>query len=144
MSRFESVSFYEKQIHFAGQDYNVGILVGFHSQGAFAGSRACLKGDSPWMHAAVEASRNFKNYNYAVRNKDFQSDNNVRQRAVYFGSHMLNAVRQIEIAKIIKWPTPQVRLIKSYNTKISGVFLWRCILHDWVGWHLGDEKRFVY
>jgi len=30
------------------------------------------------------------------------------------------------------------------NTGFDNVFIWRCLFKNYIGWHIGDEKRFVY
>jgi hypothetical protein len=44
----------------------------------------------------------------------------------------------------VKWKDPDIRLFREVDTKVPGVYLWRCLFSDYIGWHLGDENRFVY
>jgi hypothetical protein len=121
------------------------VFLGETEHGVFAGSRVCNLNEDPWQHAVIEAFRNFRNYEVNDRSAiELKKEDIVRQRAVYFGSHKSEAFNQIENAKNTEWPSHSILLLKEFKTDIPQVFLWRCLLKDWLDWDSGDETRFVY
>jgi hypothetical protein len=65
-------------------------------------------------------------------------------RLIYFSKNSSQALKQIAAATNPDWPNPEILLLREYDTQIDSVYIWRCLMKDFVGWHLGDEKRFVY
>lgn len=121
------------------------VFIGETELGFFAGSRVCNISENPWPHAVIEAFRNFRNYElYNKSGLDIKKEDIVRQRAIYFGTHKSEALIQIQNAKKNQWPKPSIRLLKEYQTGIKQVYIWRCLMNDWLSWDSGDESRFVY
>lgn len=121
------------------------VFLGETESGVFAGSRVCNLNEDPWQHAVIEAFRNYRNYEVTKKNNsDLKKEDIVRQRAVYFGDHKASAFDQIERANNSLWPSPSVLFLKEFNTNIPQVYLWRCLLNNWINWDFGDETRFVY
>ncbi len=151
LARFEEGGqFYQKKFMFLNQEFYFSVFLGVTENGIFAGSRVALKEDELWEHALIEAYRNYSNYLISANEQPNVSLSSeiqksiVAQRVFYFGSNKNEAIKQIKNATKKDWPIPQLDFIKEFNTGQEGVFIWRCILQDWMGWHLGDEKRFVY
>lgn len=142
--KFERIHFFKKIIRIYNHELQFCILVAEKDNGCFPGSRVCSLFENPWQHASIEAFRNYRNFNYAKKNPiDFRKKDIVFRRAIYFGTRKNEAFKQINNAKNKSWPNPKIKLIKDYFTNIDSVFLWRCILHDWISWDSGDEKRFI-
>lgn len=142
---FQKWTFYKKDFFINNTYLQFCVFVGETEFGAFAGSRVCGLQEDPWQHAIVEAFRNHRNFELFEKNKTSETKEDiVRLRAIYFGSNKASASRQILAAIEGSWPTPSIRLFKQINTKIPNVYLWRCILYDWISWDIGDESRFVY
>lgn len=123
-----------------------GVFIGFTETGAFAGSRICGENENPWDHAIIEAHRNFQNAGFFKTNgyDEFQKDNIIAIRANYFAHHKMDAISQITAATKSQWPSPELLLLKEYNSDIAGLFLFRCLFKKFIGWHIGSESRFVY
>lgn len=143
-SRFEHTHYFMKNFNLDTKVYTLGIFLGFKKDGVFAGSRVCLKNDDPWQHAVIEASRNLKNFEYAEKDNKFETTQIVRKRALYFGLHKHEAIQRIESCQNKNWPIPKIMILQQFDTDQTNIYLWRCLMHDWVGWHLGEENRFVY
>lgn len=145
VSRFKQARFFTKNFELSSLQLQFGVVVCETDLGVFAGSRVCGISEDPWSHAIIEASRNYQNFEYSKKNNENLSKGDfVRRRVIYFGTHKEEALEQIERAFKTDWQEPSIRLLKEYETGIDSVFLWRCILHDWIGWHEGDYARFVY
>mgnify|MGYP001579659185 CR=1 FL=1 len=121
------------------------VFLGCKEDGIFAGSRVSTVGDELWEHAVVEASRNFKNSEfYKINPEKIDYKNTVAARSVYFSKNKAEALRQVDSAMNINWVNPELLLLKQLDTCFDSVFIWRCLFKDYIGWHIGDEKRFVY
>ena len=112
--------------------------------GVFAGCRAGTNHQDILSHALVEAYRNYQNYILFKSDSNKTTNSIVAKRSIYFASRKNEALEQIHRAILKPWPEGKIQLLKEYPTGISDIYLWRCILKDYVGWHLGDENRFVY
>lgn len=143
-SRFEENYYFTKSFNLNNNVYTFGVFLGFKKNGVFAGSRVCLQSDDPWQHSVIEASRNLKNFEYAQSNNQFESTQIVRKRALYFGQNRQDAILKIKSCQKKGWPEPKIMMLQQFNTGQTDVYLWRCLMYDWIAWHLGDEKRFVY
>jgi hypothetical protein len=144
-NNFVKRSYFLKSFNFQNLKLQLGIFIGETQTGVFAGSRVCTSNEDPWGHAIVEAFRNFRNFEVSkISNINLANVDIVRLRAIYFGTHKNDAWSQIENAKKMEWPEPSIRLLRKYDTQIPDVYLWRCILNDWISWYDGDETRFVY
>lgn len=146
-NRFEDLFFLQKELAVDGpsnfpRKILFSVAVGFKTGGAFAGSRVTTRGDDPWEHALIEASRNLDNM--VASSPDVDAGNIIARRARYFGSHAEKAVEQIDSARKTDWSIPRFRLHKEVTTGVPGLFLFRSVCDDFTPWHLGDETRFVY
>lgn len=142
---FEKKRFFSRHFEICNLKLQLGIVVCETDQGIFAGSRVCSLMEDPWQHAIIEASRNYQNFRHFQENfLTLKKEDFVRRRAIYFGANKDEALAQIGSAIKNDWPSPTIRILKEYDTGIPNVFLWRCLLENWMGWHIGDEKRFVY
>lgn len=123
-----------------------GVFVGLTEHGAFAGSRICNINENPWDHAIIEAHRNYQNSEYFKVNglAEFQKDNIIAIRANFFATNKMSALSQIDNAKRVDWPEPELLFVKEFITTVPEVFLYRCLFKNFIGWHLGDFQRFVY
>lgn len=119
------------------------VYLGFKGEGVFAGSRVAGVDDDPWEHSIIEAYRNFKNFQIhdGLLNPVASI---ILQRVMYFGKNLGEALRQIDAASFLEWPSPELRMHTEVETNIEGVYLFRSLCKDFYYWHLGDHKRFVY
>lgn len=146
IEQFEKLNFYSREIKFKDTCYDFNVVVAEVNSGVFAGSRVTITGSMDWEHAFVEAYRNLKNYQAFNKNRN-QFDiykNIIRSRAIYFAEHKEVAFEQINRATQKIWPNPELLILEEYKNCPSNTFLFRCLMKDYIPWHLGDEKRFVY
>ncbi|MGZ3772577.1 MAG: hypothetical protein ACXVCY_16370 [Pseudobdellovibrionaceae bacterium] len=130
------------------QSFELFIFLGLKKNGIFPGSRVTIKGDNKesWDHSILEAYRCRRNFHLTLPNDDYYLDDIIAHRAIFFGQNKDLALEQIHQSQQInhQWPTPSISLLKEYQTSIDKVYLWRCLINDYLGWHIGNEKRFVY
>ena len=122
---------------------SLSIFLGFTEHGIFPGSRVSTINDDLFEHPVIEAHRNFLNSKLKSVST-IQSIDIIHKRLMYFSNHQQEALSQIRNAKRTSWPNPELCLLKNLETNIPGVFLWRCLFKNFIGWHLGNEDRFVY
>lgn len=149
IKNFQSYKIYKNKIsvQLENKTQNLAFLVflGLHENGVFAGSRVSTENDELLEHAVIEASRNLKNAHYFEKYPNKINKNSFFDtRLVYFSKNKNEAFKQISAALNPSWPTPKILLLREYNTQIDSVYIWRCLIKNFIGWHLGDEKRFVY
>lgn len=149
LRKFEQYKFYSKNfiLPIDGNSLKLrfSLFIGIRENGVFTGSRVTTAIDDPWEHSLIEAYRNLNNYSYYKENPEqIDQDNIIALRSHYFATNKASAFEQIEKAKKSEWPQPKVLILRDMNTNIPSVFLWRCILRDFVSWDIGDDKRFVY
>lgn len=119
------------------------IFLGMTENGIFPGSRVSTELDDLNEHPVIEAHRNLINFKLDQKNpKD--SNDIIEKRTMFFGDHKDIALEQIAKSTLIDWPKPELHLLKKFDTNISELFLYRCLLKDFIGWHEGDIERFVY
>lgn len=149
LNQFQSFRFYTKDFKLKVDgnimDLRFSLFLGISESGVFPGSRVTTAIDNPWEHALIEAYRNLKNYNF-FKNcpENLDQENIIALRSHFFAKNKDLAFEQISKATKLTWSEPEVLLLKRMNTEIPTVFLWRCILKDFVSWESGDERRFVY
>lgn len=119
------------------------VFLGCTHEGIFPGSRVSSKGDDLYEHAIIEAYRNLKN-SELYRNSNISPSDIIQERVIYFSQNKNLAFEQINQATKTDWPQPEIRLLKNYNTGHPEIFLTRCLMKDFIGWHEGDVTRFVY
>ena len=121
------------------------VFLGCKDDGIFAGSRVSSAGDELWEHAAVEASRNYKNSGfYAKYPEKIDYKSTFVTRLLYFSKNKNEALKQIAATVNNNWPKPELLVLKQLDTGFNSIFVWRCLFKDYIGWHVGDEKKFVY
>jgi len=121
------------------------VFLGCKGDGIFAGSRVGSAGDELWEHAVVEASRNYKNsLFYAKHPEKIDHKSTFAIRLLYFSKNKSEALKQISMATNIDWPTSELLVLKQLDTGFDNIFIWRCLFKNYIGWHIGDEKTFVY
>ncbi len=147
-SKFEKHSFFSKEIYFEGNRYRFVIFLGEHKSGIFAGSRVSTFLDSNiWEHALIEAYRNLENFKLFQKNgtaEFFEQLDIIGKRSRYFGSHAEEAWTQINAAEKELWKQPVAEVSKFVETEIADIYLHRCLMKDYIGWHKGEPNRFVY
>ncbi len=130
--------------------FYLNIFLGFSNTGIFPGSRVSLNQDSldDISHSILEAYRCYRNYNLLESNQvDFQNTSDIiAERAVFFGSRQDLALEQISLSQTGNktWEQPHILLLQKARTQLNGVYLWRCLMNDYIGWHQGEKNRFVY
>lgn len=118
------------------------IFLGCSEDGIFAGSRVSSKGDALYQHPVIEAHRNYSNAKIH-KIKQLVLEDIIQERTIFFSSNKKCALEQVGAADTIQWPTPMIHLLERYETN-SEVCLYRCLMKDFIGWHLGPVERFVY
>lgn len=148
ISKFEKYSLFSKEIFFEGSRYKFVVFLGESDHGIFAGSRvSTFKDVDIWEHAIIEAYRNFENFKLLNLNKATESFENldiIAKRARYFGSHSAEAWAQIEAGERELWPVPVADVSRYVETQMPDIYLHRCLMKDYIGWHEGGLNRFVY
>lgn len=119
------------------------IFLGLTEDGIFPGSRVSTNFDDLYEHPVIEAHRNLINFKINHENSNSAGDI-IEQRSMFFGKNKKIAINQIKKAIKKDWPNPSIFLLKKFETNIHEVFLYRCLLNDFVGWHEGARDRFVY
>lgn len=120
-------------------EFQLLVFIGIRDGGVFPGSRVCTMGENPFEHAIVEAFRHLK-----INEQDNDKTNFPYNRINYFAKNKDVALAQVDRAKKSVWPKFSLKLIKEYDTKIEGLFVFRAIAHDFIPWNEGDTSRFVY
>lgn len=148
ISKFEKNSLFSREIFLEGSRYNFVVFLGECRGGIFAGSRvSSFEDDEIWEHSVIEAYRNLENFKLFELNGTAESYENldiIGKRSRFFGSHADEAWRQINAAQKELWTQPVVEISRFVDTKITDVYLHRCLMKDYVGWHEGEPNRFVY
>jgi hypothetical protein len=146
-SKFDKFTLFSHDIYFQFQQYKFVLFIGEKSNGVFAGSRVSTSKDSLiWEHAIIEAYRNLENFKLFQNqsSKKIEDLDIISARARYFGSHADEAWAQVSRAEKQPWIAPEVNVSSYIDTKVPGVFLHRCLMKNFIGWHLGSCERFVY
>lgn len=118
------------------------VFLGLSGNGIFPGSRVSTKKDNLTQHPVIEAHRNLTNAQ--LHTSENKLEDIIQERTIYFAHHKEEAFRQIQKADKDTWPSPEISLLKKYETGNKEIFLYRSLMKDFVGWHVGDVKRFVY
>jgi len=118
------------------------IFLGCKDNGIYPGSRVSRSTDDLYTHPIIEAQRNYSNTQ--LNKVALPDDDIIKKRTFYFANNKKQAFEQILKANIDSWPEPKLRLLEELDTNITEVFLYRCLLENFMGWHLGPVNRFVY
>lgn len=124
-------------------DLSFVVFLGCFTDGVCAGSRVSTESDDLFSHPIIEANRNFHNFQIYKKNP-FELKDIIEKRAYFFAENKNSAFDQINHATNENWGTPQIFLLEEFTTGNPQVFLYRCLLEDFIGWHLGSVERFVY
>lgn len=119
------------------------IFLGCAQGGIFPGSRVSTKADDLYQHPVIEAHRNLSNA-LLDKTQTFICRDIIQERTMFFAKNKEMALSQIACANQTDWPAPEIGLLRKLDTKSSQVFMYRCLLRNFVGWHLGPVERFVY
>jgi len=118
------------------------IFLGCKDNGIYPGSRVSRSTDDLYSHPIIEAQRNYSNTQ--LNKVALPDDDIIKKRTFYFANNKKQAFEQIHKANNDHCPEPKLRLLEELGTNITEVFLYRCLLEDFMGWHLGPVDRFVY
>lgn len=119
------------------------IFIGCNENGVFPGSRVSTSSDDLYQHPVIEAHRNLSNVLLDQKNPQVPQDI-IQARTLFFGRNKKLALEQVSKAYKTDWPEPELHLLKKFNSHSDEVFMYRCLLKDFIGWHLGPVERFVY
>lgn len=145
---FEQVFWYKKDFKLkVSNDESLNlqlvIFLGCKDEGIYPGSRVSTSHDNLLDHPIIEAHRNLTNAELnKSENKTFNDI--IEQRTHYFATNKLHALKQMAESIKTDWPQPEIALLKRFDNTAPGVFLFRCLLKDFTGWHLGPIDRFIY
>jgi hypothetical protein len=139
--RKDGILVLHKDLHL---NYSFLVLILENENGVFAGCRAGPPNEDLISHSAIEAFRNYQNFKLLSKNDALNTNSVVAKRNIYFATHKEEAFEQIKRSTNKSWPQAEISILKEYPTMVPGVFLWRCLMKDFLGWHIGDVKRFVY
>ncbi|NDD91920.1 hypothetical protein EBZ37_07535 [bacterium] len=138
-----------QEAHQNPQEFKFTAVIAFKDGGAFPGSRVSAAHEvsnesSAIEHAVVEAWRHWTIFKGlpSVAPSDL-----VYGRIHHFGKNAQLAQNAIPQTSPGEWPQPVLRLIKSMAVDLGHglkVYLSRALCADYVGWHEGDSRRFVY
>jgi hypothetical protein len=149
IDQFDSYDLYSKNLKISiseTENLNLKFVVflGYKNNGVFPGSRVSTEFDDLYEHSVIEASRNLNNQKFLQIDSESSDLDIIEKRMFYFSQNKTVALNIINESKNFDWPKPEIEMLEGYDTQIENVYLFRALLKDFVGWHLGDEKRFVY
>lgn len=119
------------------------VFIGTTDEGVFSGSRVSTPNDNLWEHPVIEAYRNYKNF-LLYQKEEYELQDIIQQRVIFFAKNKQIAFDQINRATKDSWPKPEINLIKDFKTEHPDIFLTRCLMSNFLGWHHGTITRFIY
>lgn len=146
VKQFSSHDFYIKKIKTDGipdlavDDLYFCAFLGFKNDGVFLGSRVSNSFSDLFLHASIEAFRAeiiFNNLDYTKRKSDFYID-----RIKYWGTHKRN-IPNFDKFNDVDFDTPALSL-SCEAVSSDEYFVYRALCENYIPWHIGDEKRFIY
>ena len=147
-SAFEKVYAFESLVSissplpsFIPKDLKFAAVIGVKDGGIFPGSRVSTIDDDLLTHSLLESWRHLSIFRNELR--DSTPTTIIDQRIKQFGR---NGERELPIILKLKvggFPSVNLRFVKEV-VKGKPYFVWRSLADDFVPWHIGDEKRFVY
>lgn len=144
---FDSFKWYEKDfrilINEEFLELKFIVFLGMKDNGIYPGSRVSTKYDNLYEHPIIEAYRNYKNA-LIFQQSQFKLSDIIQERVIHFSQNKHNALEQIKMSSRMDWPSPQIKLLENFKTEHPNIYLYRCLLEDFIGWHEGDVTRFVY
>jgi hypothetical protein len=128
----------------AGATLRFAAIVAFGSGGAFAGSRVAVEDheEDPWEHAAIECRRNL--IVASGEATSWAGRNFIEARVRH---HARDAADALEALARQRRPTilaPRLSLLREGRDLGFGWRVARAVCAGLRGWHVGDERRFVY
>ncbi len=120
-------------------DFHTAIAVGIKGEGAFVGSKTARSSIGLWTHALAEAWRHLVLFE---RNSERESEE--MKPIVYFGNNKQDAFQQIALANKETWKKSELLLVKKVEPLDQGIYCYRALCRDFIGWHGENYKRFVY
>lgn len=147
LSHFPSSRFFRRTMIVEGPQIGIlelelCIFLGITDRGVFPGSRVCTKSDDLWTHSIVEAWRHKRIFDSP--DLEAVSDTFPFNRIRHFGHNSEAALRIIDSCQGNTWPRARLTLVQDFQFSESNVYLFRALCDDYIGWHEGDERRFVY
>jgi hypothetical protein len=109
--------------------------------GIFPGSRVSTEVDDLITHPLLEAWRHRAIYNIELQ--DQTPADIIDKRIKYYGKNGEATLSRLLTNKVNPPPSCQIRLISNV-AKSKTYEVWRSLADDYIPWHEGDEKRFVY
>ena len=145
--QFDQVLYFEKIVEHnmpgIPASLRLGAVLAIRDGGAFPGSRVCSLNEDPWEHAVIEAWRHYNIFKNLRDRPDIYPI--LSQRLKYFGTNQAAAVTAVLQGRNKDWPTPEIELaIELRHPRIDGYSLFRVISKDYIPWHTGDYKRFIF
>lgn len=151
---FDSVHYFRTHIKlsgkqrpsFVGEDFLFNVVIGVKADGIFPGSRVTTVNDESWEHPLLEAWRHHQIF---VNELSKGSLNGLFDRRIKrFGEAGLETLSKVLSLERRKFPSPELCMMKRVATgSLDGLNqyqVWRALCREYIGWHLGDENRFVY
>jgi hypothetical protein len=143
---FDQVRFFEAR--FLGEirpsqepeTLHFGVLLGFKGNGVFPGSRVAFDERDIWSHAAVEAWRHY----HLTQVKKQEVEDIIQARAHYFAGRADEVFPMINRCTRFDWPDSKLRILSEVDVGSDQFYMWRALAMEFLPWHLGDIKRFVY
>lgn len=119
------------------------VFLGCTNTGVFPGSRVSSEADELLEHPIIEAHRNLLNYQLYLQSPSNLNDI-IQERTIFYANNKVLALNKVKNATNYVWPSPEIKLLKEFQTDHPDLFLYRCLFKDFIGWHKGDVTRFVY
>ncbi len=120
-----------------------GAVVALRGGGAFPGSRVCACGEKPWEHALIEAWRHLNIFKNLRERSDIYPI--LAGRLKYFGMNQAAALSALYRPEQKNWPRPALDFVAELRRPhYDGYSLFRAVCKDYLPWHLGSERRFVF
>ena len=138
-SHFESVYSFKHEFRVNNQTLYFTVTLGKVGNGVFAGSKVSDHLADSWEHSLSESFRHF-----LIFTKKFEKKNLFQNRIHFFGENGHLALEQIEKSTNLNWPQFEIDFCREVETSIVGVFAYRTLMKNYIGWHHGTEKRFIY
>jgi hypothetical protein len=120
-----------------------GALLCYTKNGVFLGSRVSNSLTDILRHSAVEANRAYKIHR-DLSPEEFNRKNNFFYSRLNFFASNQDFMPRLDEFKKIAFPIPKISLFENLNLNVSNTFLTRVLIKDFIPWHIGDEKRFIY
>lgn len=138
-SHFNQIRSFKHEFQINDQKLYFTVTLGLQNGGIFAGSKVGSNLIDCWEHSLSESTRH-----YLIHAHQKPANDLFQKRIRFFGDHAEVALNQIRKAKKINWPDFEIDFCREIHTDIENVFAFRTIMKNYLAWHLGNERRFVY